>query len=124
MRMDPTSGERRAAVSAYASERGAVLLQRTLTAANYRLYALPGGPPARPGLVRVPADGAAIEVEVWSLPAAAVGSFIAGIPAPLAIGKITLTDGRAVSGFLCEAYAVAEARDITGFRGWRAFQSG
>ena len=105
-------------------ERGAVLLERTLTAPNYRLYALPGGPPARPGLVRVPAEGAAIEVEVWSVPAATVGSFIGGIPAPLAIGKITLANGRAVSGFLCEAYAVSEARDITGFGGWRAFQSG
>ena len=105
-------------------ERGAVLLERTVTAPDYRLYALPGGPPARPGLVRVPAAGAAIEVEVWSLPAAAVGSFIAGIPAPLAIGKITLADGRAVNGFLCEAYAVSEARDITKFAGWRAFQSG
>jgi allophanate hydrolase len=105
-------------------ERGAVRLERTVTAPEYRLYALPGGPPARPGLVRVLADGAAIAVEVWSLPAAAVGSFIAGIPAPLAIGKITLADGRTVSGFLCEAYAVSEARDITAFGGWRAYQSG
>jgi allophanate hydrolase len=105
-------------------ERGAVLLERTVTAPAYRLYALPGGPPARPGLVRVPSEGAAIEVEVWSLPAAAVGSFMAAIPAPLAIGKVTLADGRAVSGFLCEAYAVSEARDITGFGGWRAYQSG
>jgi allophanate hydrolase len=104
-------------------ERGAVLLERTVTAPDYRLYALPGGPPARPGLVRVPAAGAAIEVEVWSLPAAAVGSFVAGIPAPLAIGKITLADGRAVNGFLCEAYAVSTARDITGSGGWRAYQS-
>jgi allophanate hydrolase len=49
---------------------------------------------------------------------------MAAIPAPLAIGKVTLADGRAVSGFLCEAYAVSEARDITGFGGWRAYQSG
>jgi len=105
-------------------ERGAVLLERTVTAPDYRLYALPGGPPARPGLVRVAAEGSAIEVEVWSLPAAAVGSFIAGIPSPLAIGRITLADGRAVSGFLCEAYAVSQARDISAFGGWRAFQSG
>ena len=105
-------------------ERGAVLLERTVTAPEYRLYALPGGTPARPGLVRVPAAGAAIEVEVWSLPASTVGAFVAGIPAPLAIGKITLADGRAVSGFVCEAYAVNGARDITGFGGWRAYQSG
>jgi allophanate hydrolase len=105
------------------TERGAVLLERTVTAAEYRLYALPGGPPARPGLVRVPAAGAAIEVEVWSLPAAAFGGFVAGIPAPLSIGRITLGDGRTVSGFLCEAWAVGEARDISALGGWRAYLS-
>jgi allophanate hydrolase len=105
-------------------DRGAVLLQRTRTASHYRLYALPGGPPERPGLVRVDADGAAIEVEVWALPTAAFGSFVAGIPAPLAIGKLTLADGRQVCGFVCEAHAVRQARDITGFGGWRAYQAG
>jgi len=105
------------------TERGAVLLERTVTAAQYRLYALPGGPPARPGLVRVPAAGAAIEVEVWSLPAAAFGGFVVGIPAPLSIGRITLCDGRTVSGFLCEAWAVGEARDISALGGWRAYLS-
>jgi allophanate hydrolase len=105
-------------------ERGAVLLERTLTTPDYRLYALPGGPPARPGLVRVDAHGAAIEVEVWSMPAAAFGGFVAGIPAPLSIGKLTLADGRTVCGFLCEALAVQRAQDITRFGGWRAYQAG
>jgi allophanate hydrolase len=104
-------------------ERGAVLLERTATAPHYRLYALPGGPPDRPGLVRVAAQGAAIDVEVWSVPAAAFGSFVAGIPAPLAIGKLTLADGREVSGFLCEAHAAGGAQDITGYGGWRAYQA-
>jgi allophanate hydrolase len=104
-------------------ERGAVLLERTVTAPNYRLYALPGGPPDRPGLVRVQAQGAAIDIEVWSVPTAAFGSFVAGIPAPLAIGKLTLADGREVSGFLCEAHATSRAQDITGFGGWRAYQA-
>jgi allophanate hydrolase len=105
-------------------ERGAVLLERTLTAPHYRLYALPGGPPARPGLVRVETQGAAIELEVWSMPAAAFGGFVAGIPAPLAIGKLTLADGRNICGFLCEAHAVQRAQDITHFGGWRAYQAG
>ena len=104
-------------------ERGAVLLERTVTAPNYRLYALPGGPPDRPGLVRVDARGAAIDIEIWSIPAAAFGSFVAGIPAPLAIGKLTLADGREVSGFLCEAHAASRAQDITDFGGWRAYQA-
>ncbi len=104
-------------------ERGAVLLERTVTAPSYRLYALPGGPPDRPGLVRVAAQGAAIDVELWSVPSAAFGSFVAGIPAPLAVGKLTLADGREVSGFLCEAHASASAQDITAYGGWRAYQA-
>jgi allophanate hydrolase len=104
-------------------ERGAVLLERTVTAPSYRLYALPGGPPERPGLVRVATQGAAIEVEVWSVPSAAFGSFVAGIPTPLAIGKLILGDGREVSGFLCEAHATSRAQDITGYGGWRAYQA-
>ena len=105
-------------------ERGAVLLERTVTTPDYRLYALPGAPPTSPGLVRVETQGAAIEVEVWSVPAAAFGGFVAGIPAPLAIGKLTVADGRQVSGFLCEAHAVSRAQDITHFGGWRAYQAG
>jgi allophanate hydrolase len=104
-------------------ERGAVLLERTATAPNYRLYALPGGPPDRPGLVRVATQGVAIDVELWSVPRAAFGGFVAGIPAPLAIGKITLADGRQVSGFLCEAHATSHAQDISDYGGWRAYQA-
>jgi allophanate hydrolase len=103
------------------TERGAVLLARTRTAASYRLYALPGGPPYRPGLIAVDSHGESIEVEVWSVPAHAFGSFVAGIPAPLGIGKITLADRRQVSGFVCEAHALSAAQDITSFGGWRAF---
>jgi allophanate hydrolase len=100
---------------------GATLLERTHTAARYRLYALPGGPPHRPGLVRVERDGEAIEVELWSLSAAAFGAFVAQIPAPLGIGKIQLPDDRRVSGFVCESYAVRDAVDITQHGGWRAY---
>jgi len=100
---------------------GATLLERTRTAARYRLYALPGGPPHRPGLIRVERGGEAIEVELWSLSAAAFGAFVAQIPAPLGIGKIQLPDDRRVSGFLCESCAVADAIDITHHGGWRAY---
>jgi allophanate hydrolase len=102
-------------------ERGAVLLERTRTAARYRLFALPGGPPSRPGLLRDDAHGSMIEVELWSLPSAAFGSFVAPIPAPLVIGKVMLADGREVSGFLCEAGATAGAEEISQFGGWRAY---
>jgi allophanate hydrolase len=100
------------------TELGGRLVGAALTAPDYRLYALNGGPPARPGLVRS-AAGAAIHVEVWSLPAAALGGFVDGIPAPLGVGRIELADGRTVMGFLCEAYATADAVDITEFGDWR-----
>jgi allophanate hydrolase len=103
------------------TSRGATFVRRTRTVASYKFYALPGGPPFRPGLVRVPAGGASVDVEVWSVPAEQFGSFVAGIPAPLGIGKIDLEDGQQVSGFLCEAHAVEGARDITDLGGWRQY---
>lgn len=103
------------------TSRGGQLLLRTQTAGCYRLYLLPGGPPQRPGLVRVNESGAAIELEVWALPAAAVGDFVAAIPTPLGIGRVELADGSNVAGFVCEAYAAQEARDITAYLGWRNF---
>jgi allophanate hydrolase len=103
------------------TSRGATLSSRTHTAPRYRFYALPGGPPFRPGLVRVATDGAAIDVEVWSVPAEHFGSFVAGIPAPLGIGKVELEDGTRVPGFICENHGVEGAKDITSFGNWRAY---
>lgn len=103
------------------TSRGGRLLACTRTAPEYRFYALAGGPPARPGLVRVERDGAAIEVEVWELPLSEFGSFVAGIPAPLGIGTTVLADGSRVSGFICEPLGVAGAEDITAWGGWRAW---
>ncbi|MFG1418139.1 allophanate hydrolase [Xanthobacter sp. V0B-10] len=99
---------------------GGALLKTCRTAPDYQLFALPGTVPAKPGLVRAPGfSGPGVEVEVWGLPPAAFAAFVAAIPAPLGIGKLTLDDGSAVSGFLCEAHATAGAEDITAFGGWR-----
>jgi allophanate hydrolase len=102
-------------------DRGARLVRATQTAPHYRFYALPGGPPKRPGLVRVAAEGAAIAVEVWSVPQEHFGSFVAGIPAPLGIGKVEFADGSVASGFICEAYAVEGAQEITQLGSWRKY---
>jgi allophanate hydrolase len=89
---------------------------------DYRLFLLPGTVPPKPGLVQAPGHaGPGIDIEVWSLPVAAFGTFVSRIPSPLGIGKIVLADGSHVSGFLCEAWAVDGAREITAFGGWRAF---
>jgi len=101
---------------------GASFLSEGTTAPDYRLHALPGGPPRRPGLLRVAdGEGGPIALELWSLPPAAFGAFVATVPAPLSIGSIRLTDGAQPKGFLVEAQGVEGAQDITGYGGWRAW---
>ncbi|WP_018260080.1 allophanate hydrolase [Methylobacterium sp. WSM2598] len=103
---------------------GGRLLREARTAPDYRLYALPGTQPPKPGLVRVPGHaGPGLAVEVWTLDPAAFGRFAAAIPAPLGLGRITLDDGSAVPGFLCEAHAVAGAEEVTHHGGWRAYMA-
>jgi allophanate hydrolase len=107
------------------TDRDATFVQATTTAPGYRLFALDTEPP-KPGLVRTdPGDdrGRAIEVEVWELGVAEFGDFVAQIPAPLCIGRVRLADGREVSGFLCEPFAIAQAVEITQYGGWRAYRS-
>ncbi len=101
------------------------LLESAATAPHYRLYTLAGTKPPKPGLLRVAnGAGAAIAVEIWALAEDAFGRFVAAIPPPLSIGTLELSDGRGVKGFLVEAEAVAGARDISSFGGWRAFMAG
>lgn len=102
------------------TERGARLRSRTTTAAQYRLYALKGTQPAKPGLARA-AQGAAIAVEVYDMPAETLGTFLAGIPAPLGLGGVELADGSWVNGFICEPCALTDAEDITAWGGWRNY---
>jgi allophanate hydrolase len=110
----PLNGELKAA--------GARFLQATTTAPDYRLFALAGTSPPKPGLLRVAAgEGAAIDVELWALSTAAFGRFVAAIAPPLSIGTLRLTGGREAKGFLVEAAATAGARDISRFGGWRAY---
>jgi len=122
---------------------GGTLLGPACTAPCYRLYALDTRPP-KPGLVRVAAadastpstssipstpstfstsSGASIAGELWRLPAAGFARFMAGLAAPMAVGRVVLDDGRDVLGFLCEPAAVRGAADITSFGGWRAWRT-
>ena len=103
-------------------ELGASFSREVETTPDYRLFALPGSVPAKPGLLRVAeGQGSAIEAEVWTLDAAGFGEFVARIPAPLGIGTIRLSDGGSVKGFLVEAEAVRAAEDVSRFGGWRAY---
>jgi allophanate hydrolase len=105
------------------TERGARLLGEARTAPRYRLFALDTTPP-KPGVVRVETDGASLPGEVWALSPAALGTFLAAIPQPMALGEVELDDGRTVVGFLCEPIALDGARDITAAGGWRAYLGG
>lgn len=102
---------------------GGRFLKATSTAPRYSFYALAGGPPARPGLVRRETGGGSIALELWSLPKAALGHLMCQIPAPLGLGSIELEDGSRATGFLCEAAGTLGAKEITSTGGWRQFLS-
>ena len=103
---------------------GGRLLKTAATAPDYKLYAL-DTTPAKPGMLRVDAGkGSSIELEVWALPAAAFGHFVAAIPPPLSIGTVRLSDGSGVKGFIVEPADITDARDISSFGGWRAYVAG
>ncbi|MFT6308192.1 MAG: allophanate hydrolase, partial [Halioglobus sp.] len=103
------------------TDRGGYFVERTRTAAEYQLYALDETPLQRPALVRSSDAGAAIAVEVWRMPSAELGSFLSGIAAPLGLGHVSLSDGRALCGFIAEACAVTGATDVTHLGGWRTY---
>ncbi len=111
------------------TSRDAILLEQTLSAKKYQLYALANTVPPKPGLVRIndallnsgSETGHEIIVELWRMDVAAFGSFVAEIPPPLGIGTLELADGRLIKGFICEPEAVASATHISGFGGWRAY---
>lgn len=98
-------------------ECGSRFVREAVTSANYQLVKLPTVP-SKPGLIRRQ-KGGSIAVEIWEMPLAAFGAFVASILAPLGIGKVELSDGTEVPGFVCEAYAAVDAEDITASGGWR-----
>ena len=101
------------------TSRGGRFLKAATTAPVYGFFALDGGPPERPGLLRSD-KGSEIELEVWALPAQGFADFVASIPSPLSIGAIALSDGTTVKGFLVEHAGTIGAKDITEKGGWRA----
>ena len=91
------------------------------TQASYRLYALAGTVPPKPGLEFVKEGGIAVAIEVWELGVPEFGAFVAAVPAPMAIGTLFLETGEAIKGFVCEPFAIKGARDISEFGGWMNF---
>lgn len=100
---------------------GAFLIEATCTSPEYRLFALRGTTPPKPGLLFDPEKGSSIEVEVWAVPESTFGGFVASVPPPLAIGSCTLASGRRVRSFVCEPIGFTNAADITHLGSWRKY---
>ncbi len=104
------------------TDRGGRFMKSCRTAAGYRLYALDGTKPAKPGLVRdLSYAGPGIELELWAVPEDQFGGFVAAVPPPLGIGNATLDSGKTVKCFICEQFAIDGAKEITHFGGWRGY---
>ncbi|MFI8569678.1 allophanate hydrolase [Rhodococcus sp. NPDC078407] len=103
------------------TDRGARFSGEVTTSADYRLVDLHTTPP-KPGLVRKEGDGAPIAGELYRMSAAALGTFLAGLPSPMGLGPVELSDGRWVTGFCCAHDVAAAGSDITEFGGWRAYR--
>ncbi|MFW2371840.1 MAG: amidase family protein, partial [Gammaproteobacteria bacterium] len=101
-------------------ERGAQLQETTTSADCYRMFVIEGSP-QRPGLIRDEPNGRAIDIEIWKIPEAEFGGFVANISAPLGIGKVETIDGRWLPGFICEGYAIDGAKEISDLGGWRQY---
>ncbi|TSD99721.1 allophanate hydrolase [Skermania sp. ID1734] len=91
------------------------------TAPRYRLGALDTDPP-KPAVTRCPdgENGVSVLGERWLLSPAALGHFLAALPAPMQLGAVELHDGNWVTAFGCDAAAAARAKDISEYCGWRA----
>jgi gamma-glutamylcyclotransferase (GGCT)/AIG2-like uncharacterized protein YtfP len=98
---------------------GATFVEETATEPVYRLWSINDRHPA---MQRVAEGGAAVAVEVWSVPAEGLAGILQAEPAGLAIGKVLLAGGREILGVLGEAWLCAGRREITSFGGWRAYK--
>jgi allophanate hydrolase len=101
---------------------GGVLIRSIETEERYGFYELATDPP-KPGLARLESGGTSITGELWALPPVSFASFIDKLRSPMTIGKITLSDGVVVSGFLCEPHALHNGRDITQYGSWINFSN-
>ncbi|WP_227984084.1 allophanate hydrolase [Nocardia spumae] len=88
------------------------------TAPAYRLAALDTTPP-KPAVTRC-AGGVPIEGERWLLSPAALGRFLAELPAPMQLGSVELADGSLCTAFGCDGEAAAAGKDLSEYGGWRA----
>ncbi|PYN90611.1 MAG: glutamyl-tRNA amidotransferase [Candidatus Rokuibacteriota bacterium] len=97
---------------------GAVFERETTTMPSYRLWSIDDRHPA---MVRTSHGGAAIAVEVWTVPAAGLAAVLLAEPHGLCVGKVRLADGEETLGVLGEPVLCEGQREITEYGGWRAY---
>ena len=97
---------------------GATFVREARTAPVYRLWSIGDRHPA---MVRVAQGGAAIALEVWSVPPEGLASILLKEPPGLCIGKVELEDGGQTLGVLGEPLLCEGMREITRYGGWRAY---
>jgi allophanate hydrolase len=90
------------------------------TSARYRMALLPSTPP-KPAITRVPdGGGTALKAHRWLLSPAALGRFLAALPAPMQLGKVEFDDGTWRTSFGCDGGAADAGVDISSYGGWAA----
>ena len=99
------------------TDRGARFAGAVTTAPRYRMTALPTTP-AKPGVTRVPdgVDGAALTGHRWLLSPAALGRFLAELPAPMQLGKVEFADGGWRTAFGCDGSV--QGVDVSSYGSW------
>jgi len=99
---------------------GASFVRETETVPVYRLWSIGDRHPA---MMRSETGGAAIALEVWSVPTEGLAVILQNEPPGLCIGKIQLVDGTEVLGVLAEPILCEGQREITSCKGWRTYIS-
>ena len=99
------------------TDRGARFAGEITTAPRYRMTALPTTP-AKPGVMRVPdgVDGSPLTGHRWLLSPAALGRFLAELPAPMQLGKVEFADGSWRTAFGCDGAATGV--DVSSYGSW------
>ena len=104
---------------------GARFVGPVRTAPDYRMHAL-ATVPAKPLVCPVAAgSGVALAGEEWLVTPHALGRLLLSVPQPLALGSITLDDGRQVTGFTgsLEAVPGPPPPDVSHLGSWRAYRA-
>ncbi|WP_225753232.1 gamma-glutamylcyclotransferase [Actinotalea sp. Marseille-Q4924] len=101
---------------------GAELVEETTTAPRYRVHTIGD---VHPGMYRVGDDeeGAAIQGELYQVPAEVLLKVIEGEPPGLYRGAVELADGRLVPGILYRRELAEQHPEITEHGGWRQYRA-